>query len=565
MARKGNRNRTTRQKAIRNTTKMSSIKAKPTNTVKNTASKKPDDVATGEAATVGFMDRFRATVAKNDADDHDDDDQDPDEPGNFDITNEDDSNDGEQDEDGNDDDEQNDVEEGDADEEDQTYGSGGGDSGYTGFKDSNLGSTPIKAKTSNSQTATVAPKVKVKKTPTTTTKSTKSDKSGDENEKKKDKPKELDKDEVNKELIKLGGMKWEGLNKVKLIEAVCKALNYKDVGDLITDGSNESQVRFAKIVWNEGDKSVRNMLVKTPNSWFMKLARNPDMSDILSEALDIFLKNTRAGGDQGKKADWLEICKKYAAAIEKREQLTPFSPGMTNPELRLIRNFEARENEVHEEHKPNESAVTYPFLLGKLIVETGMMSTSMTLAKAIETIKDILNYFAVHGQQSLVHFARMLSSYDEIEGPLCKADIKPFMENIIKSDEFVTSTSKNDSNKFIGNEKLTLKRIVRLVYICTKHNTVWGLLKRRTTFVSELLKLHASELKVKSPDQHALAMIWYLCIGRQNICSVMVDHHEESASNVMATVLGKPGKQKLTAADHAFPFDQTLEDDFTFA
>lgn len=222
-----------------------------------------------------------------------------------------------------------------------------------------------------------------------------------------------------------------------------------------------------------------------------------------------------------------------------------------------------RENaEPRETHHPNESAVTYPFMLGKFMLMSGMpLDKNVTFTASV--VDDMLKFMAKHGQKTVSSYTAKLGKYSTIKGPTSNVDVFVYLNNILQHEDFVTAADDSADNKFISNHLLTLKRIIRLVYICTDYKTPWGLMNvKNDAFVDDLVKMYDAETNVNAPDMMSLSMLWYLCIGRGNICSVMVDHWEQSAGNELAKLLGKPSDPDFGMPPHAFPLDKPVTEDF---
>jgi hypothetical protein len=279
--------------------------------------------------------------------------------------------------------------------------------------------------------------------------------------------------------------------------------------------------------------------------------------ELLNAAFERYQTNVVVADPQ-KAMDYMEICRKYEQAKAKQEAQGPFVKMLTPGENRLISKFESRmgNSQAYEEHKPNQNAVTYPFLLGKLMMMSGIDYESVPVEEAHEIFLDILHFISIHGQQGTTSLNRALATYDEVPGPESGMDVYPLIMSIVESPEFVTAEGASSSNKYLDNSKLSLKRIVRLIYICTEHATPWGLMTLpNDEFKANLKAMYDLENDVNSPDMNSLSMIWYLCIERGNICAIMVDHHEKSASNQLCRFLGNTQQSRLLKPTHVFPFD----------
>lgn len=400
------------------------------------------------------------------------------------------------------------------------------------------------------------------KTSTLATGESKEDVNDKGKDKDEDKPKELNQNEINEILIKIGESKQSGMNAQGLIEAVATVMKTDDGERMLEDGDNANQILFAKKVWNVADQETRPLFLKSENNWFRNLASDAAMTPILAAALDAF-KNSIQGGNSEGAAAYHEIQQKYVEAKAKQAAMTAFTPQMTPGELRLIAKNESRvDRGPHEEHKSNESSCTYPFTIGRLIKALGIDYNLLTIATIKAIVLDVLFYLSIHGQKTVAALARANSLNMTAIGPISSVDIKPMIVKLLDHDWFHLSQVASAQNKYIGNEYLTLKRIVRLIHICTEHRTVWGLMHHEANFVENLTQLHELEHAIKSPDMNSLAIVWYLCIGRGNICTIMVDHYEESAANVLAELLGKDTQNAFEPAPHAFPFDKPLDEDF---
>jgi len=371
---------------------------------------------------------------------------------------------------------------------------------------------------------------------------------------------ELTMNERNQILIKLSELSSPGLNQHDLIDATLMSC-IKHPVDFSVDASNEEQINVAKRVWNEANSKTRSLFLKSPSNQFISIAKNVKLVKIISDALDKF--NPRVANDNLKKRlDWLEICSKYQEAKDKQSKITPFSTPMSKGELRLIEKYEAKLGEPrpqYEKHYPNQSAVTYPYLLAKLIHSAKLTEMFPNKSNPPDEIKefvkraktvilDLLNFIAVHGSKSNANFTKAIQSFETIPGPRSQLDLKEMLQGI---DTDLVSGSNSTVDKHIPNYNLTLKRLIRLIYITTDHKTPWGLMKSANDgtlnnlenmkkFVDDITTMHQAETMLESRDMFSLSCIWYMCIGRQNICGIMVNQYEESASSVMSNILGKP-------------------------
>jgi hypothetical protein len=371
--------------------------------------------------------------------------------------------------------------------------------------------------------------------------------------------------EINQRLLELSDLTWDGLNNTNLVGAVVKTLKHNTTSrSMVARDDNTTQIEFAKLVWNNGNKDVRKLFLIEPNDWFMTLARDPEMVPILSAALDKFQETVRSS-NPGAKAAYEEIAKKVAEwrpHVLAAEKNPFYEPQPTKGQIRAVKKFDDMAgNDPPEPHKPNESAVTYPFLLGKII-----MAMKVDMSKSINEIKsivdDVLKFCSLHGQKSVTTFTSKIASTTELKGPKSNIDLKSHLTALVEHSDFVVATGASDDNKYVENHKITLKRIIRLVHICTKYKTVWGLMTVHDGFVEKIKKLHSLEEEVNSPDMNSLAMIWYLAIGRGNICAIMVDHWERSASNELANLLGRDSQSAISAPIHVFPLDKAVTNDF---
>jgi len=287
---------------------------------------------------------------------------------------------------------------------------------------------------------------------------------------------------------------------------------------------------------------------------------------LLTASLDAYTSSISSGNAAGA-ADYADICRKVAVARRKIAESAgnPFAEAPTSGELRMVAKFDQlaqTRTGPQDEHHPNESAVTYPFILGKVMIMAGIdMSVSISKVKAV--MDDLFRYISVHGQKTAKALLLNIGTHNKIKGPKSKLDILPLLKKLTSDPAFLTAGSASANNKLIDNSSVTLKRIVRLIYICTPYKTVWGLMTvQDDSFIGGIETLFDLENKVKSPDMNSMAMIWYLCIGRSNVCSIMVDHWEESASNKLATLLGSTPQKRFQAPSHVFPLDREITDDF---
>lgn len=393
----------------------------------------------------------------------------------------------------------------------------------------------------------------------------------DESESKS--PAETDKSEkdseVKKALIAISELKWPGMNEDKLIAGAVH-LNAKSgtFWQSHKHHSNEDQINYAKYLWNVVDVETRKTFLPCDTKWFIDMASDPGITNILTDAFERFNASIKSGG--GNAAAYFEIKSKYEQAKRIQQNESPFTQQLTPGQQRLIAKFEARarvERVKYDEHKPNENAVTYAYLLGKLIYLLGLpLATKEEKQTSRNICKDVLMIVGIHGTKSVSYFQKVVNKYDEINGPNSKINIKPGLINLMRSDQFVTANSSDVSNKYLSNKMITLKRLVRLSYICTSEPTVWGMMGTRDeVFKDNLKQLHALEKKVDSPDMNSLAIVWYLCIGRANINAVAVDHWEASAGNILATLVNKARRNEITPPDYVFPWDKEPSSKFTFS
>jgi len=382
------------------------------------------------------------------------------------------------------------------------------------------------------------------------------------------KPTTPDPNERNKALIELGNCKYPGQNNHLLIESVLETIARGANMDVFDCDTNAGQIDYAKHVWNNSQNQVRKLFLSTNSDWFIKLASNAEMVPIITAALDKFESSIgKSAGNPGGQAAYDEICEKYKIA----KALESTNPGpfdfvqLSDGQKRLIKKFEAKQDAasgpVKEPAYPNQNAVTYPFILAKLCILCGfdemsedelndakMMKKTLFAQKAI--VEDVLLFIAVHGQKSVTSFLAAISALSVATGPTCNVDLKPRLIQIGKA---LTKGTNNEDDKLLANHVLTLKRLIRVVYITTPNSTVWGLMDVKNDFTKNVIDLYNKEKLVESRDMNSLSMVWYMCIGRQNICSIMVDHHELSASNIMADMIGKTVKSTFPKPNHVFP------------
>lgn len=363
----------------------------------------------------------------------------------------------------------------------------------------------------------------------------------------------INRQERDKALIALNTCKWEGRGTPGVVHAVVKTNKENNNFWKTYTHTNEQQVAYARLVFaNVKTDKTRETFYPSDTSQFITLARNPDMTPLIADAFETYLSQIKSG-DSSKAADYAEICIKYheAKAIQAAEG--PFTPQLTPGQSRLIEKFEAKaaESGPRDTHKPNENAVTYVYLLGKMI---HIMEIPIN-KDAVKTIDSILAFIEMHGDKTTANFQKVVNKYPKIVNEL-GIDIAPMFAKLLNSTEFVTAAAESDDNKYLINHALSLKRLYRMVHMYrAKSRTPWALLQQTDSLIENLIKLHTMETAVNLPDKKSLAIIWYLCIGRNNMNCVMVGHHECSAANVMAAILGKTPQQTLEAADYAFPFD----------
>jgi len=381
-----------------------------------------------------------------------------------------------------------------------------------------------------------------------------------------------DQNDINKALIDIGAIQFNGLNQQGLIYAVIKAMRDSKTSKLAIaclDGEeNVDQINFAKIVWNAASVEVRSCFLTTNNDWFLTLAGDPEMTNILIAAVEKHEGGTTGGGNPEK---YMEIVKRIEGLkIKQAGSDNPFNPQLTEKERNAIKKFDdkAKENEEHgarETHHPNESAVTYCYLLGRLIYYSELKIMKKQIGTVVNIVDDMLRFYSAHGQKTVFLFNEVFNKFTNIIGPKSKLDIKPFISSLIENENYVTATGKDENNKFLPNHKLSLKRIIRLVYICTNYKTVWGIMNSKEEFSASIKKLFMLETSIEAADMNSLAIIWYLCIGRENINTVIVDHWEKSASNQLAVILGNDEQNGFAAPRHAFPLNKNTNEKFNLS
>jgi hypothetical protein len=323
------------------------------------------------------------------------------------------------------------------------------------------------------------------------------------------------------------------------------------------DHTNEEQVNFANEVFNNCDAITRPTFLPFDNASFIRLASDPSMTPLITATLEAYESTVvRGSGNPKKAADYADIVAKYEEAklIEKNQG--PFTEQLTPGQERLIRKFEGMVKKPIETHLPNENAVTYCYLLGKIVY---LLELDGEKAKSVKSIvMKVLNIFELHGDKTMASFNKVLTKYDTMEQG--GVDVKPYVLKLINHTEFVTATEASPNNRLLKNNKLSLKRVHRMSYIYTQSSdTPWSLLNMTgKEFSDNLLKLYAAEVAANVPDKKSLSIIWYMCIGRKHMNCVMVDHHELSAANVLSRILGKTQQSTIPAADHAFDFTRSL-------
>ena len=158
---------------------------------------------------------------------------------------------------------------------------------------------------------------------------------------------------------------------------------------------------------------------------------------------------------------------------------------------------------------------------------------------------------------------KVFNKYDTIMGPNSGIDIKDYIKNITTYKHYVTASSDDVSNKFLSNDKLSLKRIIRMVSLFTPVRTCWGLMQvTDSSFMTNLIEMHTIETKLGSKDMVSLSIVWYLAIKRKYMTAVVVDHHELSGANVLATILGSTVRKRFSKPVHAFPLDMAVANRF---
>jgi hypothetical protein len=237
----------------------------------------------------------------------------------------------------------------------------------------------------------------------------------------------------------------------------------------------------------------------------------------------------------------------------------PWAEEVTEKMKAKVAKFDllAQKNEgARETHYPNQSAVTYVYLTLKTLY---LLNIKVNKPKQLYNIMhDILLFITVKGDKTITNFKRVLNNHENIYGKICNTlDIKPMINQIIDSEHFECGDSANlEIIKHCPNEKLTLKRFIRIASVMIECKTKWSLMKQsNANFVENLKAYYKLENALGENDKSSLAMLWYMCIGRHNLTCVIVDHHELSAPNEMCKLLGKPINNAFAKPDHCFDID----------
>ena len=208
--------------------------------------------------------------------------------------------------------------------------------------------------------------------------------------------------EKNKLLKLLDDLKWPGLNRRNFIKNAIDVL-IANPATFASDNDfdNKAQIEFAKLIWNVASKEGRKVMLLSDNADFMQMASNPSMTGIIQDALDKFEAGNMSGkGDASAKAAYDDIVTKYRIAKAKESKMDAFSPQLTPGEERLIARFESRVEEEIQQHYPNENAVTYLFLLARMIHASKVDLSKKKSKDANNIVLDILMFFGWSRQQN---------------------------------------------------------------------------------------------------------------------------------------------------------------------
>jgi hypothetical protein len=365
---------------------------------------------------------------------------------------------------------------------------------------------------------------------------------------------------LNQHLAELNAMKYASVGSNKMLYAISKA--YPAVySTFVLDANNETQIKYSKLVFNKTEFNTRHLFMPSDNTAFMTLAADQRMTPLITAALDA---HRQEGGDPDAKARYLASLTKYTELMAAKAAEGPFARVLTRTEEDFIVRFRNRSSEERTSAKPNQNAVTYVYIMLKVLKLMDVQPTSKVKDR-VQLMRDILKFFELYGDKTVAHLNFVLNKFDEFNGPNSNVNIKPLLIKMMESGEFVTSADNSASAKYLNNNKVSMKRLYRCVHLYTNSSTPWGLLQMvdNDDFIDNIIMLYQAENAVDSPDMKSLAMIWYLCIGRQNMGVVMVDHHSKNAANELAAILNTGGQDDIEDASYAFPFDWDKRNDFT--
>jgi hypothetical protein len=305
-------------------------------------------------------------------------------------------------------------------------------------------------------------------------------------------------------------------------------------------------------------EAFRAMFTPSGVSRFTELATVPNMNELLKETLEEHMKGI-VKGDGARHGEWMKMKAKVARLRTRMENLTPFDPGLTPGELRML----ARDDAIvaagadagkREEHFANENAVNYSWMMGAIMHI--VCDDKDDVEQNVAICRDILRFWAAHGTHTTKSLVTAMSQFPDAVGT-AGIDILPLISAIMGHPLWhVFGGEYSETDKLLPNHFITTKRVTRLVSCFGEGQTVWNLGFLDPISVGpSLIELNKEEKDVGFRDRHALSIVWYFAIGRQELINPITDHHDLSGECAIAQMIGSD--VRLSKTGLGFPYNWT--------
>jgi len=209
--------------------------------------------------------------------------------------------------------------------------------------------------------------------------------------------------ELHKNLGLLNLLKYDGSGSLELLKGVCKVY-VKHKATFNINANNQAQIGYAKHVWNECKEDVRHLFLPSSSKLFMRLAAEPDMANLIEATLSAHQQTT---GTSDARARYESTVSRYQMLITKSENEDPFGECLTTREEAFILRFEAKQAEKpeHVTYMPNQNAVTYVYLMIKVLVLCEL-DDNLDVTEVFNIAQDILKLVEMQGNKTQANFVK---------------------------------------------------------------------------------------------------------------------------------------------------------------